>query len=72
MGGFAEIESDEVKVLVNSAKIGSEIDIQETEDFLKQAKLNLNKFPENEKSPEKIKVLNEISKAEALIQASKN
>ena len=72
MGGFAEIESDEVIVLVNSAKIGSEIDIQETEDFLKQAKLNLNKFPENEKSPEKIKVLNEISKAEALIQASKN
>ena len=28
MGGFAEIESDEVIVLVNNAEIGSEINIQ--------------------------------------------
>ena len=72
MGGFAEIESDEVIVLVNSAEIGSEINIQNAEDALKKAKSAISKFPENEKSSEKIKALNELSKAEARIQASKN
>ena len=66
------IESDEVIVLVNSAEIGSEINIQKAEETLKEAKSAINKFTENEKSPEKIKAFNEISKAEARIQASKN
>ena len=72
MGGFAEIESDEVIVLVNSAEIGTEINRQKAEDDLKEAKSAISKFSENEKSPEKIKALNQISKAEARIQASKN
>ena len=72
MGGFAEIESDEVIVLVNSAEIGSDINTQKAEDALKEAKLAISKFSENEKSAEKIKALDEISKAEARIQASKN
>ena len=72
MGGFAEIESDEVIVLVNSAEIGSDIDIQKAEESLKEAKSAISNFAENEKSSEKIKALNEISKAEARIQASKN
>ena len=72
MGGFAEIESDEVVVLVNSAEVGSEINVQKAENALKEAKSAISKFSENEKSPEKIKALNEISKAEARIQASKN
>ena len=72
MGGFAEIESDEVVVLVNNAEIGSEINLEKAENALKEAKSAISKFPENEKSPEKIKALNEISKAEARIQASKN
>ena len=72
MGGFAEIESDEVIVLVNSAEIGSDINIQKAEEALKEAKSAVSKFAENEKSPEKIKAINEISKAQARIQASKN
>ena len=72
MGGFAEIESDEVIVLVNSAEVGSDINVQKAEEALKEAKTAISKFSENEKSPEKIKALNEISKAEARIQASKN
>ena len=72
MGGFAEIESDEVIVLVNSAEIGTDIDIEKAENTLIEAKSAIIKFPENEKSPEKIKALNEISKAEARIKASKN
>ena len=71
MGGFAEIESDEVIVLVNNAEIGSEINVQEAEQDLKEAKLVLSKFSGNEKSPERIKAFNDISKAEARIQAAK-
>ena len=39
MGGFAEIESDEVIVLVNNAEIGTEINVQNAEQELKDAKL---------------------------------
>ena len=72
MGGFAEIESDEVTVLVNSAEIGSEINFKIAEEQLNKAEQELNKFSDNEKSPAKIKALNELSKAKARIQASKN
>ena len=72
MGGFAEIESDEVTVLVNSAEIGSQINTQNAEEDLSKAKAELGKFSENEKSPAKIKAINEVSKAQARIQASKN
>jgi len=72
MGGFAEIESDEVIVLVNSAEIGSEINIEDAENALKEAKIAINKFSDNEKSSEKLKALSEVSKAEARIQASRN
>ena len=72
MGGFAEIESDEVTVLVNSAEIGSGIDTQKAEEALNKAKEALNKLSDTEKSSEKIKAINEVSKAQARIQASRN
>ena len=72
MGGFAEIESDEVTVLVNSAEIGSGIDTQKAEEALNKANEELSKLSDTEKSSEKIKVINEVSKAQARIQASKN
>tara|TARA_B100001287_G_scaffold172487_1_gene145241 strand:+ start:561 stop:965 length:405 start_codon:yes stop_codon:yes gene_type:complete len=72
MGGFAEIESDEVTVLVNSAEIGSEIDQTAAEEALSKAKIEFNKFTNSEKSPEKIKAISEVSKAQARLQASKN
>ena len=40
MGGFAEIESDEVIVLVNNAEIGSEINVQNAEQDLKRSKIS--------------------------------
>ena len=72
MGGFAEIESDEVTVLVNSAEIGSQINLEDAEEALVKAKAELGKFADDEKNPEKIKAINEVSKAQARIQASKN
>ena len=72
MGGFAEIESDEVTVLVNSAEIGSQINPQNAEEALSKAKETLSKLSDEDKSSEKIKAINEVSKAQARIQASKN
>ena len=72
MGGFAEIESNEVTVLVNSAEIGSEINSKSAEEQLITAKQELSKFSDNEKSPQKIKAIKELSIAQARIQASKN
>ena len=72
MGGFAEIESDEITVLVNSAEIGSEIDTQIAQKALDSAKADLARYSEAEKTPEKIKAINELSKAQARVQASKN
>ena len=72
MGGFAEIESDEVTVLVNNAEIGSQINTQEAEEELDQAQQELNRYSEGEKNPEKIKAINAVSRAQARIQASKN
>ena len=72
MGGFAEIESDEVTVLVNSAEVGSQINTQNAEEALIKAKEELSKLSDIEKSSEKIRAINEVSKAQARIQASKN
>ena len=71
-GGFAEIESDEVTVLVNSAEIGSQINSQTAEEALNKAKTELSKFSDTEKSPDRIKALKDVSIAQARIQASKN
>ena len=72
MGGFAEIESNEVTVLVNGAEIGSQINPQNAEKDLNKAKEALSKFSDTEKSSEKFKAISEVSKAQARIQASKN
>ena len=59
-------------VYLIQTEIGSEINVQNAEQDLKEAKLAISKFSENEKNPEKIKALKEVSKAEAKIQAAKN
>nr|YP_010933266.1 CF1 epsilon subunit of ATP synthase [Streptofilum capillatum]WKT08557.1 CF1 epsilon subunit of ATP synthase [Streptofilum capillatum]WKT08656.1 CF1 epsilon subunit of ATP synthase [Streptofilum sp. BC4-VF8pt]WKT08755.1 CF1 epsilon subunit of ATP synthase [Streptofilum sp. ZNP2-VF4pt] len=41
MGGFAMIEEDQVTILVNEAEKGSEIDLQEAQESLEKAKVNL-------------------------------
>ena len=72
MGGFAEIESDEVTVLVNSAELGSQVNIKDAEEALNNANEELNKLSGTENSSDKIKAINEVSKAKARIQASKS
>ena len=71
-GGFAEVESNEVTVLVNKAEMGKNIDSAKAEAELEQAKNQLNQTKDQKSSPEKIKAQETLNKAKAWFQASKS
>ena len=71
-GGFAEVESNEVTVLVNKAELGKNIDSVQAEAELEKAKTKLSQTQDKEASPEKIKAQEELNKAKAWFQASKS
>ena len=68
-GGFAEVESNEITVLVNQAEMGKNIDSSKAEAELEQAKNQLNQAQDKENSPEKIKAQETLNKAKALLSA---
>ena len=70
-GGFAEVESNEVTVLVNNAELGKNIDSAKAEAELEQAKNQLNQTKDQKNSPEKIKAQEALNKAKAWFNASK-
>ena len=70
MGGFAEVESNDVTVLVNSAELGENIDKELVQKELSQAEQDLNKLEGIANSPEKIKAKETLSKARAKFQAT--
>ena len=70
-GGFAEVESDEVTVLVNKAEMGKNIDSAQAETQLEQAKIQLNQAVEKNEPTEKVKAQETFNKAKAWFQASK-
>ena len=70
-GGFAEVESNEVTVLVNKAEMGKNIDSAKAEAELEQAKNELSQTQDKQTSPEKIKAQEALNKAKAWFQASK-
>ncbi|WP_413391670.1 ATP synthase F1 subunit epsilon [Prochlorococcus marinus] len=71
-GGFAEVESNEVTVLVNKAEMGKNIDSAKAEAELEQAKNQLNQTKDQKTSPEKIKAQETLNKAKAWFLASKS
>ena len=71
-GGFAEVESNEVTVLVNKAEMGKDIDASKAEAELEQAKNQLSQNKDEGNSPEKIKAQETLNKAKAWFQASKS
>ena len=71
-GGFAEVESNEVTVLVNKAEMGKNIDPGKAEAELEQAKNQLSQNKDQGNSPEKIKAQETLNKAKAWFQASKS
>ena len=70
-GGFAEVESDEVTVLVNKAEMGKNIDSNKAEAELEQAKNQLSQTQDQVSSPEKIKAQEALNRAKAWFNASK-
>ena len=71
-GGFAEVESNEVTVLVNKAEMGKNIDSAKAEAELEHAKNQVNQTKDQKTSPEKIKAQETLNKAIAWFQASKS
>jgi len=71
-GGFAEVESNEVTVLVNKAEMGKNIDSAKAEAELELAKNNLSQTKDKNTSTEKIKAQENLNKAKAWFQASKS
>ncbi len=71
-GGFAEVESNEVTVLVNNAEMGKNIDSVKAEAELEQAKNQFSQTQDKGTSPEKIKAQETLNKAKAWFQASKS
>ena len=67
MGGFAEVENDELTILVNGAEEGSKIDKDEAQ---KNLELMTTRFNEAETSKEKIEATQNLRKARARVQAS--
>ena len=71
MGGFAEVESDEVTILVNGAEMGTNIDATEAEAELEKAKSQLTQFEGQKNSTDKVKAQEKFNKARAWFQATK-
>ena len=70
-GGFAEVESNEVTVLVNKAEMGKNIDSAKAEAELEKAKNQLSQTQGKETSTEKIKAQEALNQAKAWFNASK-
>ena len=72
MGGFAEVEADDVTVLVNSAELGSSIDGTVAESELQAARSAVSKLEGQPSSPEKVKAQQNLNRARARSQAAIN
>jgi F-type H+-transporting ATPase subunit epsilon len=70
-GGFAEVDADEVTVLVNAAELGSSINADAAGKDLDAATAALAKLEGQPSSSEKIKAQQELARARARVQAAK-
>ena len=70
MGGFAEVEADDVTVLVNGAELGTQIDANQAEAELEKAKTKADQLAGEPNSPEKIKAQETLNRARARVQAT--
>lgn len=70
MGGFAEIENDEVTILVNGAEKGESIDKDKAKAALSEAESRLNKVQNTENRQEKIQATQAFKRARARFQAT--
>ena len=71
MGGFAEVESNVVTVLVNAAELGSSIDTASAEKDLEAAQQAASAFEGQPSSTEKLKAEQNLASARARLSASR-
>ena len=67
MGGFAEVENDELTILVNGAEEGASINKEEAQKELEEATI---RFNEAESSKDRIEATQNLRKARARAQGS--
>jgi F-type H+-transporting ATPase subunit epsilon len=71
MGGFAEVEANEVTVLVNTAELGSGIDAAAAQKDLEAAQEAASGFEGQPPSTEKLKAQQKLARARARLQATR-
>jgi F-type H+-transporting ATPase subunit epsilon len=70
-GGFAEVEANEVTVLVNAAELGGRIDAAAAEKEFEAAQQAAAGFEGQPTSPEKLKAQQALAQARARLQAAR-
>ena len=69
MGGFAEVENDEVTILVNGAQRGESIDLEEARTAYNQAQTRVNQSQSGNRQ-EQIQAMQALKRARARFQAA--
>lgn len=69
MGGFAEVDADEVTILVNGGEVGTNINKEEAEKAYKQAEDRLGKVSADDRQ-EQFKATQALKRARAKFQAA--
>jgi len=69
-GGFAEVEADEVIILVNSAERGDNIDPEQARETYESAKERLEKAQATDKRQEIIQATQALKRARSRLQAA--
>lgn len=70
MGGFAEVENNEVTILVNGAERGDKIDKDAAREAFNQAQTRLDQVQTSENRQEKIQATQALKRARARFQAA--
>ena len=70
MGGFAEVENDEVTILVNGAEQGENIDREQAQSAFTKAETRFNQLDPNSPQQERIQAVQELKRTRARFQAA--
>ncbi len=70
MGGFAEVDNNEIKVLVNSAEMGASIDLESARSELESAQSSFDAADKGDDRLEKSRASQALRKARARFQAA--
>ncbi len=70
MGGFAEVENNEVKVLVNSAELGESIEKESARQEYEKAQSQFNEADKGSDKLDKVQATQKLKRARARFQAA--